>query len=103
MPQVNAIMVFSGEQGLTVNIREWIAKLDQPASEANDRIFVYPLSHATAETLAGVIDKVFRREPSKTATKSAVPASAQPVARAAASGQAAPRAGRAGAVCRRRR
>ena len=73
VPQVNAIMVFSGEQGLTVNIREWIAKLDQPASEANERIFVYPLSHATAETLAGVLEKVFRRDAAKSPAKSATP------------------------------
>jgi len=83
VPQANAIMVFSGESGLAANIREWIAKLDQPASEANERIFVYPLSHATAETLAGVIEKVFRREPAKSPTKSAAPATAQPATRAA--------------------
>ena len=70
VPQANSIMVFSGEPGLTAKVREWIAKLDLPASEANERIFVYPLSHATAETLAAVIEKVFRKEPSKTAAKS---------------------------------
>ena len=80
-------MVFSGEQGLTASIREWIAKLDQPASEANDRIFVYPLSHATAETLAAVIEKVFRREPSKTLTKSTSGTGSPPVARPATAGQ----------------
>ena len=83
MPQVNAIMVFSGEAGLAANIREWIAKLDQPASEANERIFVYPLSHATAETLAAVLEKVFRRESTKTQSKSATPAAAQPAPRTA--------------------
>ncbi len=83
VPQVNAIMVFSGEQGLTVNIREWIAKLDQPANEANERIFVYPLSHATAETLAAVIEKVFRRDSTKSPTKSATPAPSQPATRTA--------------------
>ena len=77
VPQVNAIMVFSGEPGLAANIREWIAKLDQPASEANERLFVYPLSHATAETLAGVLDKVFRRDASKSAAKSPTPTPAR--------------------------
>ncbi len=73
VPMVNAIMVFSGEPGLAANIREWIAKLDQPASEANERIFVYPLSHANAETLAGVLEKVFKRDASKTQVKSPTP------------------------------
>ena len=88
VPQVNAIMVFSGEAGLAANIREWIAKLDQPASEANERIFVYPLEHANAETLAAVIEKIFRREQPKTTTKStATPAQAQPAAGRAAAPQ----------------
>ena len=84
VPQVNAIMVFSGELGLTMNIREWIAKLDQPASEANERIFVYPLSHATAETLAAVIEKVFHREPTKSQANGTASASAQPATKTAA-------------------
>jgi len=90
-------MVFSGENGLAANIREWIAKLDQPASEANERIFVYPLSHATAETLAGVLDKVFRRDTTKSQVKSATSPPAQtprsvtvPGQPAAAMSQAAP-------------
>jgi len=83
VPQVNAIMVFSGEPGLAANIRDWIAKLDQPASGANERIFVYPLSHATAETLATVIDKVFRRDSTKSQARSAAPAAEQPVPRTA--------------------
>lgn len=91
VPQVNAIMVFSAETGLTANIREWIGKLDQPAFEANERIFVYPLSHASAETMAGVIEKVFRRDTTKSQTRSAAPAIAQPAARTAtAQGQSAP-------------
>jgi general secretion pathway protein D len=81
VPQVNSIMVFSGEAGLAANIREWIAKLDQPVSEANERIFVYPLSHATAETLAAVLEKVFNRDSTKTQTRSAAPAVAQPATR----------------------
>ncbi|MHB8834715.1 MAG: type II secretion system secretin GspD [Candidatus Methylomirabilia bacterium] len=83
VPQVNSIMVFSGENGLAENIREWIGKLDQPVSEANERIFVYPLSHATAETLAAVLEKVFARDPTKSQAKSAAPAAAQPAARTA--------------------
>lgn len=83
VPQANAIMVFSGEPGLAANIREWIAKLDQPASEANERIFVYPLSHAAAETLAAVIDKVFRREPAKNQARNAAAPAAQAVPRTA--------------------
>jgi len=79
VPQVNSIMVFSGESGLAANIREWIAKLDQPANEANERIFVYPLSHASAETLAGVIGQIFGKEQQKKATKStSVLAQSQP-------------------------
>jgi general secretion pathway protein D len=85
VPQIGALMVFSGEPGLAANVREWIAKLDQPASEANERIFVYPLSHATAETLAAVIEKVFRRDAAKTSGKSA--AAAQPVAAPSVMGQ----------------
>jgi general secretion pathway protein D len=85
--QVNAIMVFSGEQGLTVNIREWIAKLDQPASEANERIFVYPLSHATAEALAAVLEKVFHRDTAKSQAKSATPTPGQPTRNAPVTGQ----------------
>ena len=85
--QLNAIMVFSGESGLTVNIREWIAKLDQPASAANERIFIYPLSHATAETLAAVIEKVFHRDAAKTQTKSATPAPGQSTRTTSAAGQ----------------
>jgi general secretion pathway protein D len=79
VPQIGAVMVFSGEPGLTANIREWIAKLDQPAAEANERIFVYPLSHASAEALAGVIEKVFRKE----STKSGSRTTASPAASAA--------------------
>jgi len=90
VPQANAIMVFSGEPSLAVNIREWIAKLDQPASEANERIFVYPLSHATAETLAALIEKVFRRESTKTQAKSTAPAAAQPANRPVAGQPLAP-------------
>lgn len=74
--QVNGIMVFSGETGLAANIREWIAKLDQPASEANERIFVYALSHANAESLAGVLEKVFRKE-TKTTVKTTAQAGQQ--------------------------
>jgi general secretion pathway protein D len=72
---------------LAANIRNWIAKLDQPATEANERIFVYPLSHATAETLAGILEKVFRKESTKSASKAAPPVQqpVQPVARAATS------------------
>jgi general secretion pathway protein D len=92
VPQVNAIMVFSGEQGLTGSIREWIAKLDQPASEANERIFVYPLSHATAETLAAVIEKVFHRDAAKSPATSTAAAAPAPAARATAPGQPAPAA-----------
>jgi len=85
VPQVNSIMVFSGESGLAANIREWIAKLDQPVSEANERIFVYPLSHATAETLAAVLEKVFSRDPAKGQTRSASasPEAVPPVTRTA--------------------
>ena len=39
VPQGGAIMVFAGEPGLAANVREWIAKLDQPATEAGERIF----------------------------------------------------------------
>ena len=78
VPQANSIMVFSGETGLTAKVREWIATLDLPASEANERIFVYPLSHATAETLAAVIEKVFRKEQSKTTAKSTSAPAAAP-------------------------
>jgi general secretion pathway protein D len=62
VPAVNSIMVFSGENGLAASVRDWIAKLDQPASEANERIFVYPLSHANAESIAGILDKVFHKD-----------------------------------------
>jgi general secretion pathway protein D len=71
VPQASAIMVFSGEPGLIGSIREWIGKLDQPANEPNERIFVYSLSHATAETLAAVLEKVFRRDEAKSQSKSA--------------------------------
>jgi general secretion pathway protein D len=84
VPQASAIMVFSGEPGLAANVREWIGKLDQPASEANERIFVYPLSHASAESLAAVIEKVFRVDTSKSQAKSSTPTPAQPQGRTAA-------------------
>ncbi|HEY5999254.1 MAG TPA: type II secretion system secretin GspD, partial [bacterium] len=80
VPQSNAIMVFSGEPGLAVNVREWIGKLDLPVSEANERIFVYPLSHANAETLAGVIEKIFRKEQSKGGSRSTSGPTASPAA-----------------------
>ncbi len=85
VPQVNSIMVFSGEHGLAANIREWIAKLDLPVSEANERIFVYPLSHATAETLAAVLEKVFSRDAAKGQAKSTAPAAVPTAARTAPS------------------
>jgi general secretion pathway protein D len=103
VPQVNAIMVFSGESGLTAKIREWVTKLDQPANEANERIFVYPLAHATAETLAGVIGQIFSKEQPKKATKTtSVLAQSQPagarVSSPQGSGQAPPAAVAAGAT-----
>lgn len=98
VPQVNAIMVFSGEPGLAANIREWIAKLDQPASVANERIFLYPLSHATAETLAGVLEKVFRRDAAKSPVKSATPTPAQAPRPTLVPGQPPPAAPQAGST-----
>jgi general secretion pathway protein D len=105
VPSVNSIMVFSGETGLAENIRDWIAKLDQPATEANERIFVYPLSHATAETLAGVLGNVFRKESGKTSAKTTATSGTQPAAQPGLPGQpvrpaapAAPAAAPAGGV-----
>ncbi len=60
--QINALMIISGEPGLAGSIRSWIAKLDQPATEVTDRIFVYPLAHATAEDLAAVLVQVFKTD-----------------------------------------
>ncbi len=85
--QVSAIMVFSGEPSLAANIREWIAKLDQPASDANERIFVYPLSHADAEALAVVLEKVFRRETTASQAKSGMPTVQTTARTSASSGQ----------------
>ncbi len=91
VPQVNAIMVFSGEAGLAANVRDWISKLDIPTTEANERIFVYPLSHASAETMAGVIEKVFRREQGRSGAKAtSAPVPAQPVRPAMPAGAQAP-------------
>ena len=88
VPQANAIMVFSGEPGLTLSIREWIGKLDQPANEPNERIFVYSLSHASAETLAAVLEKVFRHDDGKGQSRSATPTTVPGAARnTAAPGQ----------------
>jgi general secretion pathway protein D len=64
--QINSLMIISGEQGLAGNILSWVERLDQPPTEATDRIFVYPLAHAKAEEIAGVLSQVFKSDVSKT-------------------------------------
>jgi len=59
VPQVNALMIISGEPSLAANLRSWVVKLDQPATESGEQIFVYPLAHAKAEELTAVLTQVF--------------------------------------------
>jgi general secretion pathway protein D len=63
--QVNSLMIISGETGLAGNILSWVERLDQPPTEATDRIFVYPLAHAKAEEIAGVLTQIFRSDVSQ--------------------------------------
>jgi general secretion pathway protein D len=62
VPQINALMIISGEPSLAANIRSWVVKLDQPATESGEQIFVYPLAHAKAEEISAVLNQVFARE-----------------------------------------
>ena len=60
--QINALLIISGEPGLSRNIISWVNKMDQPAAGVNEQIFVYPLAHAKAEDMAAVLTKVFSKE-----------------------------------------
>jgi general secretion pathway protein D len=62
VPQVNALMIISGEPSLAANIRSWVIKLDQPATESGEQIFVYPLAHAKAEEISVVLTQVFAED-----------------------------------------
>jgi len=84
VPQINALMVISGEPGLAVNIRSWVVKLDQPATESGEQIFVYPLAHAKAEEIAAVLTQVFAQEGTAVRTAARTPTAGRtPAARTA--------------------
>jgi len=84
VPQVNALMIISGEPSLAANLRAWVIKLDQPATESGEQIFVYPLAHAKAEDLTGVLTQVFDETARVEARRTSSPGTAQASRSAAA-------------------
>ncbi|WP_439817107.1 secretin N-terminal domain-containing protein [Zavarzinia sp. CC-PAN008] len=59
VPQINAVLIFAGDQGILMHARQWASQLDQPARADPLRgAYTYAVQNTTAESLGPIIEKV---------------------------------------------
>jgi general secretion pathway protein D len=56
---INAILWVTAEPGLGDLVKKWVRELDQKGTAESEKVFVYALSHASADNVAGILRELY--------------------------------------------